>query len=84
LTTLQVNKVVNVEHCVKIHIHSKGDGFHFTLVPVYGAAHDNKKPEFLAELVHTCDGETLPLLIGGDFKIIRRKEISRGKTSEAP
>jgi hypothetical protein len=44
------------------------------LVPVYGAAQDDKKPDFLAELVRTCDNETLPLLIGGDFNIIRRKE----------
>jgi endonuclease/exonuclease/phosphatase family metal-dependent hydrolase len=44
------------------------------LVPVYGAAQDDKKPDFHAELVRTCDNETLPLLIGGDFNIIRRKE----------
>jgi exonuclease III len=33
-----------------------------------------KKPDFLAELVRTCDNETLPLLLGGDFNILRRKE----------
>ena len=32
-----------------------------------------KKPDFLAELVRICDGETLPLLVGGDFNIIRRQ-----------
>jgi exonuclease III len=44
------------------------------LVPVYGAAQDEKKPEFLSELVRNCDNENLPLLIGGDFNIMRRKE----------
>jgi hypothetical protein len=37
------------------------------------AAQDDKKPEFLSELVCTCDGETLSLLLGGDFNIICRK-----------
>jgi hypothetical protein len=42
--------------------------------PSYGAAQDEKKPDFLAELVRTCDNEPLPLVIGGDFNILRRKE----------
>jgi hypothetical protein len=37
-------------------------------------AQDDKKLDFFSELVHTCDNETLPLLIGGDFYIIQRKE----------
>jgi hypothetical protein len=28
----------------------------------------------LAELVRICENETLPLIVGGDFNIIRRKE----------
>ena len=31
---------------------------------VYGAAQNNKKPEFLAELVRICEGETVPMLVG--------------------
>jgi hypothetical protein len=34
---------------------------------VYGAAQDEHKAEFLAELVRLCENETLPLLVGGDF-----------------
>ena len=33
-----------------------------------------KKPAFLAELVRICENEPLPMLIGGDFNIIRRQE----------
>jgi hypothetical protein len=44
------------------------------LVAVYGAAQDEQKPEFLAELVRICEDEPLPMLVGGDFNIIRRKE----------
>jgi hypothetical protein len=41
---------------------------------VYGAAQEALKPDFLAELVRICETETLPMLVGGDFNIIRRKE----------
>jgi endonuclease/exonuclease/phosphatase family metal-dependent hydrolase len=44
------------------------------LVSVYGAAEDSRKPEFLSELVRICDNETLPLLLAGDFNILRRPE----------
>jgi hypothetical protein len=43
-------------------------------VAVYGAAQDRHKPAFLAELVRVCENETLPLMVGGDFNIIRRQE----------
>jgi hypothetical protein len=74
MSTICVKKVSNGVFCVKFHVRSKDTGFDWVLVPVYGAAQDDKKPDFLAELVRTCDNETLPLLIGGDFNIIRRKE----------
>jgi hypothetical protein len=32
------------------------------------------KADFLAELVRLCENESLPLLVGGDFNIMRRKE----------
>jgi hypothetical protein len=66
--------VSNGDFCVKFHIRSKKDGFDWLLVPVYGAAQEEKKADFLSELVRTCDNEQLPLLIGGDFNILRRKE----------
>jgi hypothetical protein len=73
VSTLNVNKVSNNDFCIKFHIRSKNDGFDWVLVPVYGAAQDDKKPEFLSELVRTCDNEQLPLLIGGDINIRIRK-----------
>jgi hypothetical protein len=72
--TLQVKKVSNGDLCIKLHLKYKVDGFDWILFPVYGAAQDEKKPEFLAELFRTCDNETLPLLLGGDFNMLRRKE----------
>jgi hypothetical protein len=72
--TLQVLKVSTGDFCVKLHIKCKRDGFEWILVPVYGAAQDMHKAEFLSELVRTCESETLPMLVGGDFNIIRKKE----------
>jgi exonuclease III len=43
-------------------------------VPIYRAAQDTHKAEFLAELVRTCESETLPMFVGGDFNIIRKRE----------
>jgi hypothetical protein len=34
-------------------------------------AQDDQKEKFLAELVHMCSHETLPLQMGGDFNILR-------------
>ena len=73
-TSFSIQNVVAGDFCVKIHVRSKCDGFLWALVVVYGAAQEERKPDFLAELVPICDGETLPMLIGGDFNIIRREE----------
>jgi hypothetical protein len=43
-------------------------------VAVYGAAQDVNKPDFLAELVRIRESESLPMMVGGDFNIIRRQE----------
>jgi hypothetical protein len=72
--TLLVNRVDSGDYCVKLAITSKIDGFQWLLVPVYGAAQDNNKYEFLAELVRTCESETIPMLLAGDFNILRKPE----------
>jgi hypothetical protein len=66
--------VINGDFCVKFHLKIKRDNFEWALVAVYGAAQDRHKPSFLAELVRICENERLPLMVGGDFNIIRRKE----------
>jgi hypothetical protein len=69
-----VLKVSTGDFCVKLHIKCKRDGFEWLMVPVYGAVLDAHKAEFLAELVRTCESETLPILVRGDFNIIRKIE----------
>jgi hypothetical protein len=72
--SLMVTKVISGDFCVKFHLKIKWDNFEWALVAVYGAAQDRQKPSFLAELVRICENEMLPLLVRGDFNIIRRKE----------
>jgi hypothetical protein len=56
---------------VKFHLRCKSDGFEWALVAVYGAVQEAHKPAFLAELVRICENETLPMMVGGDFNIVR-------------
>jgi hypothetical protein len=72
--TLNVKNVDPGDFCVKFHLRSKVDGFEWSFVAVYGAAQDAQKHDFLAELVRTCENETLPMLVGGDFNIIRNPQ----------
>jgi hypothetical protein len=41
------------------------------LIIVYGPAHEDNKEPFLIELSNICAQSDLPLLLGGDFNIIR-------------
>jgi hypothetical protein len=43
----------------------------WNLVLVYGAAQEADKEEFLVELGEICSNQRLPMLIGGDFNILR-------------
>jgi hypothetical protein len=44
---------------------SKRDGFEWLLIPVYGVAQEIIKADFLAQLLRTCENESLPLLLEG-------------------
>ena len=56
---------------VKFLLRNKDDGFKWSLLCVYGPAQDNLKENFLAELVNMVSHVTNPILIGGDFNILR-------------
>ena len=71
--TIRVKAIILGDRCVKFHLVSRFDNFKWVLVAIYGAAQDAQKGDFLAELVRICEVETLPILVGGDFNIIRRQ-----------
>jgi hypothetical protein len=56
---------------VKFRLRNRSDDFHWVLVAVYGAAQPEFKEAFLTELVQACNKENKPILLGGDFIIIR-------------
>jgi exonuclease III len=76
LVSVDANKfdIANISHgdfYVKFKLRNKNDNFEWVLIAVYGAAQNEHKESFLRELVHTCSSEPSPLLVGGDFNIIR-------------
>ena len=62
------------DFAVKFRVRSKADGFNWALAAVYGAAQPELKPDFLADMVRICGFEQLPILVEGDFNIIRRRD----------
>jgi hypothetical protein len=71
--TLEVMQVASGDFSIRLHLKCKRDGFEWAFVPVYGAAQDVLKPDFLAELVRMCEIQNMPMLVGGDFNILRNK-----------
>ena len=68
---IDVGSIEDGDFFVKFRLRNKLDGFKWVLVPVYGAAQPEFKERFLTEVVQACNKEKLPLLLGGDFNIIR-------------
>ena len=67
-----IGEIEEGDFFIKFKLRNKQDGFQWFLVSaVYGATQQEFKEVFLTELVHFCSKETLPMLIGGDFNIIR-------------
>jgi hypothetical protein len=58
------------DYYIKFHLCNKSDYFKWALVLVYGPTQRHKE-SFLAELVNMCSHEILPLLMGGDYNILR-------------
>jgi hypothetical protein len=65
---------------IQLYIHNKSDNFILSLVSVYGAAQDAAKPAFLRELVNLAKDNPYPIVIGGDFNLLRYPhEKSKGR-----
>jgi hypothetical protein len=58
---------------LKFKLCNKADNFEWNMAVVYGATQESEKENFLSELERMCDTENLPLLLGGDFNIIRNQ-----------
>jgi hypothetical protein len=56
----------------------KSDGFQWMLFNIYGPAHDERKRDILEEIQIKVLSSDLPLLLGGDFNMVRKTEKSSG------
>jgi len=59
---------------IRFKLRHKESDFKFNLISIYGLAQGELKSAFLSEMVRVCSKETLPILIGGDFNIIRKAD----------
>jgi hypothetical protein len=50
----------------------KNDGFQWMLLNIYGLAHDDRKLEFLEEIQNKVLSSDIPMMLGGDFNLVRR------------
>ena len=66
-----VEKVMVIEFFLMAHVWDKKINKDLTIATVYGPAHDDKKEAFITELSQFCFSQDRPLLIGGDFNIMR-------------
>jgi endonuclease/exonuclease/phosphatase family metal-dependent hydrolase len=80
LNCFDIGAIDEGDHYIKFHLCNKSDDFKWELVVVYGPAQDDRKENFLMELVHMCSHENLPLLLGGDFNIPSEKNNDRFNT----
>ena len=68
----EVGSCVTGRFFTRMTIMDKITRFKWDLVNIYGAANAKDKSDFLVDLVHILNLNQLPILIGGDFNIIRR------------
>lgn len=59
------------EFMLQMNLWDKINRVKWNLLVVYGSAHDDRKMDFLSELSSFCSKNKEPILIGGDFNIIR-------------
>jgi hypothetical protein len=79
-STMEILDKSDGEFHIKLHIRNKSDNFIWSLVSVYGAAQEELKPAFLRELVNLAKDNPYPIIIGGDFNLLRYPhEKSRGR-----
>jgi hypothetical protein len=77
--TMDVLASFDGEFHIKLSIRNRADDFIWSLVAVYGAAQDAFKANFLRELVNLAKDNPYPILIGGDFNLLRfQHEKSKG------
>ena len=71
METLELLGCSDGESHIKFQIRIKSDNFIWSLVSVYGAAQEEYNAAFLRELVNLAKDDPYPIIIGGDFSMLR-------------
>jgi exonuclease III len=74
LDCFNIDQIIHGNFFVKFKLQNKCDNFTCIFIAVYGPAQEDGKYSFFQELTQTCNTETSPILIGGDFNIIRNRQ----------
>jgi hypothetical protein len=74
LDTFDIGAIDEGCYYVKFHLCNKDANFKWALVGVYGPDQNPQKEKFFIELVHMMSHEKLPILMGGDFNILRHAQ----------
>jgi exonuclease III len=73
LLTFDIGEIEEGDFFIRFKLRHKEDDFKFNLISVYAPAQEDHKSNFLSEMVRVCSKKILPIIIGGDFNIIRRR-----------
>jgi hypothetical protein len=77
---LEIEHTKYLQYSLWVLVRNRLTNFRYWVVDVYGPAHHDSSADFILELSDTCSQEDLPLLMGGDFNLIRsNKDINRGQ-----
>jgi hypothetical protein len=71
LDSFDIGAIDEGDFYIKFHLCNKDNSFKWALVAIYGPTQDNLKEQFLTKMVNLCSHERLPILIGGDFNMLR-------------
>jgi len=78
--TFDIGQIEEGDFFIRFKLRHKEDDFKFNLISVYGPAQSEFKTHFLSELVRVCSKESMPIIIGGDFNIIRNPDEKNTET----
>jgi exonuclease III len=74
LLTFDIGEIEEGDLYIRFKVRHKEDDFRFNLIIVYGPVQVEHKSHFLPEMVRVCSKDALPIIIGGDFNIIRSSD----------
>jgi hypothetical protein len=80
METFEIEKVESANFFLGCLVRNRLTNYRFWFLDIYGLAHHDLSEDFIQELSSFYDNELLPILMGGDFNLIRNnKERNQGQ-----